>query len=317
MPRRDKKAWLGLGIKGMAMGAADLVPGVSGGTVAFIVGIYEELLDTLGGLGWGVIQSLFSAGPLATWRQYNLGFLATLAGGIGLSVVLLAGALHHLLLHHPVPLWAFFFGLVAASTPLMLKDIPRKAWNASTVLILLFGAALAWWLTGLPPLIQGDQPAFLFGAGAIAICAMILPGISGSFILVLLGAYSAVIGALKSMDVIRIVSFAGGALSGLLGFSKALGWVFRNHRQWAVALLSGFLVGSLRKLWPWKENVRELFTHSDGRVAYFQSNIVPMEHPEPQLGLALTCMLAGAAFVLGLGALAAQGEQKPPKVSNG
>lgn len=307
MPARDTRGWLGLGLRGMAMGAADLVPGVSGGTVAFIAGIYEELLDTLGGLGWPTVTSLFTAGPAATWKRYNLGFLMALVLGIGTSVVLLAGALHHLLAEHPVLLWSFFFGLVAASVPLMLRDVPRKAWDGVTACFLTFGAALAWWLTGLPPLMQGDHPLFLFVAGAIAICAMILPGISGSFILVILGAYSAVIGALKSLDVIRVLAFASGALTGLLGFSKGLGWVFRRHRQWAVALLSGFLIGSLRKLWPWKENVRELFTHSDGRVEFLQDNVAPGMHANPQMASAVGCMVAGAFLVAGLAFLANAG----------
>lgn len=307
-PRRPKD-WLGLVFRGMAMGTADLVPGVSGGTVAFIAGIYEELLDTIGALGWGTLQSLFREGPVHTWRRFNLGFLAALVVGMSSAIVLLAGALHHLLEHHPVLVWAFFFGLVAASVPLMLRDIPRQDFTVSTGFAVVVGAALAWWLTGLPPLVQGDHPAFLFGAGAIAICAMILPGISGSFILVILGAYSAVIGALKSFDLIRITAFTAGAVAGLLGFSKALGWTFKRHRQLAVALLSGFLIGSLRKLWPWKENVQALFTHSDGRTEFLQTNVMPGAHPEAQLAVATGCMLAGALVVLVLGMVS--GTAKP------
>lgn len=304
---RTGKAWFTLGLRGMAMGAADLVPGVSGGTVAFIAGIYEELLDTLGGLGVGTLTFLFKEGPVKTWKRYNLGFLMALVVGIGLSVVLLAGALHHLLTHYPVRLWSFFFGLVAASVPFMLRDIPRKSFKAPVLAALALGAIAAWWLTGLPPLMQGNHPAFLFAAGAVAICAMILPGISGSFILVILGAYAAVIGALKSLDLVRIVAFASGALSGLLGFSKGLGWVFRRHRETAMALLSGFLIGSLRKLWPWKENAEALFTHSDGRIEYLQFNISPADHPTPEVGLAVACMVLGAIMVTGLGALAQRG----------
>lgn len=307
--RRTTKAWFTLGLRGMAMGAADLVPGVSGGTVAFIAGIYEELLDTLGGLGMGTLTCLFREGPATAWKRYNLGFLLALVMGIGLSVVLLAGALHHLLLHHPVRLWSFFFGLVAASVPFMLRDIPRGAFKAPVLGALALGASVAWWLTGLPPLMQGNHPAFLFAAGAVAICAMILPGISGSFILVILGAYAAVIGALKSFDLVRIVAFASGALAGLLGFSKGLGWVFRRHRETAMALLSGFLIGSLRKLWPWKENVEALFVHSDGRVEYLQVNISPALHPTPEVGLAIACMVMGAIMVTGLGALAQRSDR--------
>jgi len=301
MASRSPKQWLALGLRGMAMGAADLVPGVSGGTVAFIVGIYEELLTTIGNLGIGTVRDLFRKGLAETWRQYNLSFLAALGAGIVTTVALLAGILHHLLEAHPVLLWAFFFGLVAASVPFMLREIRGQDRSPAAAALLLVGAGIAWWLTGLPPLVQGDAPLFLFASGAIAICAMILPGISGSFILVLLGAYSAVIGALKGFDLVRIAAFGGGAVSGLLGFSKGLGWVFRQHRALALALLSGFLLGSLRKLWPWKENLSLLFTHSDGRPEYLQANIAPSQHPDPQLGVAIACALAGAALVTVLG----------------
>ncbi len=311
MESRDAKAWMGLGLRGMAMGAADLVPGVSGGTVAFIAGIYEELLTTIGNLGVGTLRSLFREGPVATWRQYNLGFLAALVGGIGTSVVLLAGVLHHLLATQPVLLWAFFFGLVAASVPIMIGSVaPASRKSPGAVGMLVLGAVVAWWLTGLPPLVQGDAPWFLFVSGAVAICAMILPGISGSFILVLLGAYSAVIGALKGLDLVRIAAFASGAVAGLLGFSKGLGWVFRQHRSWALSLLSGFLIGSLRKLWPWKENVSLLFTHSDGRPEYLQVNVSPMDHPDARLWAAVLCAAMGAAavtFLSRLGQRAANG----------
>lgn len=301
MASRSTKQWLGLGLRGMAMGAADLVPGVSGGTVAFIVGIYEELLTTIGNLGVGTLRSVFKEGPIQTWRSYNLGFLAALVLGMATTVAMLAGLLHHLLAAHPVLLWAFFFGLVSASVPFMLREIHGDDRNSAAWALLLIGAGMAWWLTGLPPLVQSDAPLFLFFSGAIAICAMILPGISGSFILVLLGAYSAVIGALKGLDLIRIAAFVSGAFTGLLGFSKGLGWVFRRHRALALALLSGFLLGSLRKLWPWKENVELLFTHSDGRPEYVQVNVAPGQHPDPKFWLALICALAGAALVTALG----------------
>lgn len=298
MARRDAKAWLGLGLRGMAMGAADLVPGVSGGTVAFIAGIYEELLTTIGELGIGTVRCAWREGPVAAWRQYNLGFLAALAGGIGTAVVLLAGLLHHLLEAEPVLLWAFFFGLVAASIPIMLKSVsPDDRRSLAVIGMLVAGTGMAWWLTGLPPLVQSDAPWFLFVSGGLAICAMILPGISGSFVLVLLGAYTAVIGALKGLDVVRVGAFAGGTLCGLLGFSKGLGWVFRRHRVLAMALLSGFLLGSLRKLWPWKANAELLFTHSDGRPEFLQYNVWPEAHPEPQWWGALLCAILGAAAV--------------------
>ncbi|MGB0510706.1 MAG: DUF368 domain-containing protein, partial [Flavobacteriales bacterium] len=155
MASRSPKQWWTLGLRGMAMGAADLVPGVSGGTVAFIVGIYEELLTTIGNLGISTVRDLFREGPVETWRQYNLGFLAALGAGIVTSVALLAGLLHHLLEAHPVLLWAFFFGLVAASVPFMLREIRGQDRSPAAAALLLVGAGIAWWLTGLPPLVQG------------------------------------------------------------------------------------------------------------------------------------------------------------------
>jgi putative membrane protein len=308
MAQRQMGDWLRLGLRGMAMGAADLVPGVSGGTIAFITGIYEELLTTIGGLGMGTVRSFFSKGPWVTWKDYNLNFLTMLGLGIVTSVALLAGLLHHLLEEEPVLLWSFFFGLVAASVPLMLREVERTQIDAASLVLFLTGATLAWWLTGLPPLVQGDAPVFLFLSGALAICAMILPGISGSFVLVLLGAYSAVIGAIKGFDVTRIAAFAAGVISGLLGFSKGLGWIFRRHRAMAIMLLSGFLVGSLRKLWPWKENAVELFTHSDGRIEYLQFNVSPSVHADPQIGLSLACAVFGALLVIALGRLGSSGK---------
>ena len=158
----------------------------------------------------------------------------------------------------------------------MLREIPHSDRGAAAG-IALVGAGIAWWLTGLPPLVQSDAPLFLFVSGAIAICAMILPGISGSFILVLLGAYSAVIGALKGLDLVRIAAFAGGALGGLLGFSKGLGWVFRRHRALALALLSGFLVGSLRKL----GRGRRTWSCSSPIPMAGRSTCRPMRPPKP------------------------------------
>ena len=196
MARRGPKAWLGLGIRGMAMGAADLVPGVSGGTVAFIAGIYEELLTTIGGLGLGTLRALFREGQWPR-RRYNLG-LAVLAAGMGASVLLLAGLLHHLLETQPVLLWAFFFGLVAASIPLMLRAIaPEDRRRLRQWACWPSGRASPGGSPDFLRWFKETPPLFLFCSGAIAICAMILPGISGSFILVLLGAYSAVIGAIS------------------------------------------------------------------------------------------------------------------------
>ena len=303
---RSLRTWAALYAKGLAMGAADLVPGVSGGTVAFVTGIYDELLATISGVHLRWFQTLLRGEFRQFWREGNLNFLVVLLGGIGTSVVTLAGAFHFFMKHHPVVLWAFFFGLVAASLPLMARTIDR--WDGQRWVALWVGLGLALWVTGLPPLVQSDHPLFLLLCGAIGVCAMILPGISGSFILLILGAYAPVITALKELDFLRIGAFAIGAATGLLAFSKLLNLLLNRFRKTTLALLTGFLAGSLQALWPWKEAARLLYTHSDGREEWLKVNRWPLDHPLPEdpavLHVVLFCA-AGAALVTGLD-LAAQ-----------
>lgn len=302
---RNLRAWGSIYAKGIAMGAADLVPGVSGGTVAFVTGIYDELLATLAGIRWPLIQVLLRGEFTRFWREANANFLVVLLAGIGTSVVSLAGLFHYLLNHHPVTLWAFFFGLVAASVPLMARSVER--WNLGSSASLLLGLGTALWVTALPPLVQSDAPLFLLLCGAIGVCAMILPGISGSFILLILGAYAPVIAALKGLDWIRIGAFATGAVGGLLAFSKVLNLLLSRFRITTLALLTGFLVGSLQALWPWKKDTTLLYTHSDGREEWLKVNRWPTDPALPGdpelLNVVLAC-LAGALLVSGLDAWA-------------
>ncbi|WP_420634718.1 DUF368 domain-containing protein [Candidatus Palauibacter sp.] len=283
--------------KGLAMGMADLVPGVSGGTIAFISGIYDELVATIAGLDHGLLRVLREDGVRAAWRAGNMGFLTVLLAGILTSVIAFAGGLHWLLANRPVQLWGFFFGLVTASVPLVARRITdrRRAgvWALATV-----GAALAASVTSLPPLVRSDAPLFLAAAAGVAACAMILPGISGSFILLILGAYAPVIGALQGLDAVRIVAVGVGVVLGLLSFSRVLGRLLSRRRAATLSLLTGFLAGSLNALWPWKERVRELYTHSGGRVEWLTENRWPANAAEiwPVLALALL----GAAVVLAI-----------------
>lgn len=298
---RTLKDWAGVFFRGMAMGVADLVPGVSGGTVAFITGIYDELLGTIAGLKVGLIRDLFRpGGVVSVWRQANLNFILVLLAGVGTSVLLFAGLLHHLLGTHPDLLWAFFFGLVAASIPLVGRE---AHWEAREWVLGAVGVALAGFLTSLPPLAGSDDPAVLMACGAVAICAMILPGISGSFILLLLGAYGAVIGALKSFDLIRVGAFAIGAVIGLLSFSRILDRLLEKRRNETLAVLTGFLLGSLNALWPWKERVGEepLYIHSDGREEWYKVNAWPVDLDAAGWGLAVGLAVVGAVLVTLLG----------------
>jgi putative membrane protein len=270
---RTPKDWLALVAKGFAMGSADLVPGVSGGTIAFISGIYEELVSTFAGLGPKTVKDLFSLGIAETWKKYNISFLVALVVGIFIAAVALSGLIHHLQASNPMELRSFFFGLVIASTPLILK--PVKANKVQTIVLVALGAAFAAWSTSLPPAVQSDSPIFLAISGAIAICAMILPGISGSFLLIILGAYSSVIAAIANFDIVRIAAFGGGIVVGILLFSRLLKKLLNNHKDKTLSILAGVMLGALGVLWPWKNNSEILFTHSDGRIEWITENFIP------------------------------------------
>ena len=241
----------GVFFRGMAMGAADVVPGVSGGTLALITGIYEELIDTLGGIGFHLIGIWRRQGLVAAWRAGNLTFLSTLLAGILTSIVLLASLITWLMQHYPVPLWAFFCGLIGASLYPVLKPIRR--WDGNIAMTVMGGALVAAWITSLPGLgAGGTGAAVFFFSGAVAICAMILPGISGSFILLLLGMYAPVLAAVHDRQMMLILAFMAGCAVGLLSFVHLLKFLLHRYHDLMMALLAGFMGGSLIKLWPWR-----------------------------------------------------------------
>lgn len=239
-----------IALKGVAMGAADAVPGVSGGTIAFISGIYEELINTISNVNLSLFKTLKTDGLKAFWKQANGSFLLALLTGIIISFVSFMRLAKYLIEQHPILIWSFFFGLIVVSIYFVGKQITK--WNILTFLAIIIGAVVAFYITSLPSLAANNNPWFLFIAGAIAICAMILPGISGSFILVILGAYKTLSNAINDFDIKRIVIFAGGAIVGLLSFSRILKWLFKNYHNATLALLTGFILGSLNKVWPWK-----------------------------------------------------------------
>jgi len=289
--------WIKLSAKGFAMGAADLVPGVSGGTIAFISGIYDELISTIAGLGMGTLIDLFKVGPFEVWKKYNLGFLAVLLLGLMFAVFTLAGPIHWIQIHHPTGLRAFFFGLVLASAPIIAREIrPYKladfGWG-------ILGIVLALIVTNLPPAIQSDAPVFIAICGAVAICAMLLPGISGSFILVILGAYNSIISALANFDLLRVGAFCLGAFIGLLSFSRILKKILYNFRAQTLAILTGFMLGALHVLWPWKEQIDLLFTHRDGREEWIMKNVLP-DFQILEISSMLIIVAIGSFVVIGL-----------------
>ena len=286
-------------LKGMAMGAADVVPGVSGGTIAFISGIYEELLETINAINFGVFKTLKNNGIKAAWKSINGNFIVTLFLGIGISIASLAKFISYVLEAHPILIWSFFFGLVLASVLYVGKQV--KSWNAGSIVSLIIGTGLAFWITILPPLSSSNELWFIFVSGMIAICAMILPGISGSFILLLMGSYQTVLVAVKDKEFYTIVVFMLGAIMGLLSFSKVLKWMFAKYHDLTIAVLTGFLIGSLNKLWPWKINKELLYTHSDGKKDFLQENVFPAEIVgEPQVMYAVAFCILGAGLIFGM-----------------
>lgn len=245
------KRHLLLVLKGFCMGAADIVPGVSGGTMAFILGIYEELINAIRLFGqrkfWAdIVRGKFHhAFTLPKW-----GFLISVGSGIVMAGLLLAHPLEYLFEHHPVFVWSFFFGLVCASVLVVAARIKR--WKPRHIVGLIFGVLVAYVIVGLVPVETPDAPWFLVLCGAIAICAMILPGISGAFLLVLLGKYEFVLSAVNNREVLPIIYIGIGAVVGIISFSQVLGWLFRKYHDPTVAILTGLMIGSLRKIWPWK-----------------------------------------------------------------
>lgn len=250
---RTIKDYVTLALKGMAMGAADVVPGVSGGTIAFIVGIYDELINSIKSINAHSLKLLFTGQIVSFWKAINGSFLFSILLGIGISVFSLAKLITWLLEAHPIMVWAFFFGLVLASTWFVSKDI--KEWNVKTIASFIVGAAVAYYITVATPAETPTNLLFIFLCGAIAICAMILPGISGSFILVLLGKYFYIMDAVKELKIGILLVFAAGALIGITSFSRVLSFALARFRNSTLALLTGFMLGSLNKVWPWKEKI--------------------------------------------------------------
>lgn len=262
-----------LTLKGIAMGAADVIPGVSGGTIAFISGIYEELIDSIRSFDLTALRKLVKLDFKGFWSHINGTFLFSVLLGIGISIFSLAQVMKYLLDTHPIFVWSFFFGLIIASALLVSKEV--KKWNLRTIAAGIVGIVAAYMITVLSPASTPDTWWFLMISGALAICAMILPGISGAFILLLLGKYSYIIGAVSDLNIPILLIFAVGAAVGIISFSHLLSWLLKKHNAVTVALLTGFMVGSLNKIWPWKETL-STFTDNQGVVQPLtESNILP------------------------------------------
>ena len=295
VPARGLRSYLGLVARGFCMGSADVVPGVSGGTMAFILGIYEELIESIRKAGRPEFLRPLSRGRIGeAFRVVNGAFLLSILAGIFLAILSLARAIEWLLENQPVAVWSFFFGLVLASVVTVAKRVPR--WNGRLIASALAGTAAAYVLVGIVPITTPNDWWFLFLAGAVAICAMILPGISGAFILLLLGKYEYVLGAVNSRDLITVFWVGAGAVVGLVSFAQLLGWLFRRFHDMTIALLTGLMLGSLRKVWPWKEDLAWVVTPEGERMVTVQANILPP--PGGGLMVAIALALVGLGVVL-------------------
>ena len=299
-------------LKGLAMGAADIVPGVSGGSIALIAGIYQELLDSINDFNLDNLKLLKSFQIKEFYLRLNGNFLLSLVLGIMTSIFALSRVITYLMDEHPIPLWSFFSGLILVSAFLILKEI--KKWNLVVIVSIAIGTAFAWWVTNLPPTTTPNDYWFTFVAGAIAICAMILPGISGSFVLLILGQYERILQAVLDKDFITLALFASGCLVGILSFSRVVAYLLRRFHAATIGLLSGFMLGSVNELWPWKQ-VTSWRTSSSGKeVPFLTENILPGEYLaqvglDPQLGWAIGAFFFGIGLVLFIEWLASKLQQ--------
>ena len=269
-------AYVALIGKGMAMGAADVVPGVSGGTIAFITGIYDRLLNALKSFDLALLNVLGKEGIAAAWRHIDGTFLLCVFGGVLTSILSFAHGVTWLLSNYPEMLWAFFFGLILISGLHMIRQVHH--WHIGTVIILTLGVGLAYILGVMTPNSLEPDPLILFFAGSVAICAMILPGISGSFMLLMMGLYGPVIEAVKGLNVDVLLVFGVGCIGGLLSFSHVLSWLLLRHRDLTIALLTGLMLGALGKVWPWKETLETRINSAGEQVPLIQTNVSPMDY---------------------------------------
>lgn len=301
------------------MGAADVVPGVSGGTIAFISGIYQELIDSINNVNVSALKTLKKEGLKAAWEQINGNFLLALVIGIGISVLTFSKVITHLLETQPILVWSFFFGLIIASITLIWKEITH--WKLVDILFLLIGITVSYYITIARPVSSPDSYWYLFLSGFIAIIAMILPGISGAFILLLMGSYETVIGTINTFReglttanseilisaLLKLGVFAVGAIIGLKSFSKILHWMFEHHKNTTLTLLVGFMVGSLNKVWPWKE-VLETRINSHGEVVpYIDKSILPQNFDgDPKIVMAIVLAILGFVLIFGMEKMASK-----------
>ena len=291
------KKYAPLFAKGIGMGAADVVPGVSGGTIAFITGIYEKLIRSLKSFPAALIILVRTRNFRYFFNKVNGEFLLSVFAGIGIGIISLASIVKYFLNEHPVQLNGFFFGLIAASAVVIGKEITLL--KTKSIIALLVGTGITYYISIAAPSSTPDSLWFIFLSGTIAISAMILPGISGSFILLLMGKYQTIIEALSNLEIQILLVFIGGCVIGLFTFAQFLSVLFKNHKNATMSLLTGFLVGSLAKVWPWKKVLETRINSKGMEVPLIEENILPVYFlGDPQIILTSLLAIAGTAVVL-------------------
>tara|TARA_R110001599_G_scaffold348452_1_gene575733 strand:- start:3041 stop:3979 length:939 start_codon:yes stop_codon:yes gene_type:complete len=305
---KNVKEFILLYFKGIAMGSADVVPGVSGGTIAFITGIYETLLNAIRSVDLQALQYLKKFQIKALWKHVNGNFLLPLLAGIATSVLTLAKVITHLLAEYPIQVWSFFFGLIVISALIILREI--KQWNIGVFVAIALGIAAAYFITSATPAETPEASWFLFIAGAVAICAMILPGISGAFILLIFGKYEFILSAVKEFRIVDIAIFGLGCIVGLLSFARLVGWLFNKYHNITVGVLSGFMIGSLNKVWPWKEAIEKYIDRHGELKPLVEANVLPNQYfaktgAEPFFLEAILFAAGGFLIVLAMDRVAA------------
>jgi len=302
---KSKISKTGLMLRGFAMGIAEVIPGVSGGTIAFISGIYTQLLDSIKAiLSFEPFIAFKKGGWKGLWEKVDGDFILYLLIGMAGGLVLGVFVITHLMENHPIPLWSFFFGLIIASTWFIAKQIP--AWNITTISLFVLGTVLAYLYTVVSPTNGNEALWFVFISGTIAISALLLPGISGSFILLLLGMYTFVVGSVKNLLIdfntgylLIVFVFGLGCLLGLATFSRFLSWLFKIYPNQTLALLTGFMLGSLNKVWPWKIIVSWRVNSEGEEVALLEKSVSPLHAgiDNPQIFMAVFLMVLGASLM--------------------
>lgn len=278
------------------MGAADVVPGVSGGTIAFITGIYEELVYSIKSINLKALKLFFTGRWRSFWKQINGSFLLAVFAGIVISVLSLAKLLEYLLENHPILIWSFFFGLILASSYVVSRKISK--WEYPKVVALVGGIGIAFYITSVSPATTTDATWFVFLSGALAICAMILPGISGSFILLLLGKYEFALHAVNERIIPDLLLLGSGAVIGIILFANLLSWLLKRYYDITIAVLVGFMIGSLNKIWPWKETLETILVEGELKPLV-EKNILPsITKGQDMFWMALLMAALGIAVIL-------------------